>query len=83
MKRSLSVILGFIMIFTMLPPGAFAVSAKEDILYSDFYSIEDSYYNYVEPSGLSKAATRSNYSGGVQAISDAIVNVEPSVDISA
>ena len=79
MKKSLSILLALIMIFTVLPPGVFAVSASADIAHSKFFSVEDSYYRYVESP---KAAIQADYSGGVTAISNAIAAVAASVDIS-
>lgn len=80
MKKVLSVLLGFAIIFAILPAGTFTVSANEDIAYSDFISVEDNYYKYVE---RPKAAIQSDYSGGVTALSNAITAVAASVDISA
>lgn len=79
MKKSLSILLALIMVFTVLPPGVFAVSASADIAHSKFFSVEDSYYKYVESP---KAAIQADYSGAVTAISDAIAAVAASVDIS-
>lgn len=79
MKKSLSILLALIMIFTVLPPGVFAVSASMDIAHSKFFPVEDSYYKYVESP---KASIQADYSGAVTAISNAIAAVAASVDIS-
>lgn len=80
MKKALSLLLGLIMIFTMLPSAVFAVSPNADAAYSGLFSVEDNYYKYVE---RPLSATQSDYSGGVAAIGTAIAAVAASVNISS
>lgn len=79
MKKALSLLLVAIMVFTMLPSAVFAVSPNEVIVYSDFFSVKDSYYQYAESS--SYAAATSDYDGAMVAINGAIADAKSTVNI--
>ncbi|HZK39201.1 MAG TPA: transglutaminase domain-containing protein [Clostridia bacterium] len=80
MKKVLSLLLAFTMVFTGLPSAVFAVSPNADLAYSGFFSAEDHYYKHVE---RPHTASQSNYSGGVAAINNAIAAVESSVNVAS
>jgi hypothetical protein len=79
MKRTLSVVIAISIFLTLMPGAVFAVQANEAIAQSRFFPVEESYYTYVE---RPNAATQSDYSGAVQAISNAITAVAAIVNIS-
>ncbi len=80
MKKVLSVLLALVMLFVLLPAGAFPAYANEDIACSRNFTTDEYRYEYV---ATPNAAAKSDYNGGVLAISNAISAVQASVDISA
>lgn len=80
MRKVISVLLVLIMILSILPAGGLAASANEGIAASRYFPAAEYYYAYTESSN---AAPQSNYSDGVQAISNAISAAAASVNISS